>query len=68
MEYRGGFGWSSPAAIEPRGESGANAGGTPNAFNRLQGRGIRYGYIYVTPIENHTLVHGRHSSDYGPGG
>jgi hypothetical protein len=43
MEYRGGFGGSSPAASDPRGESGANAGGTPNAFNRLQARGIRYG-------------------------
>lgn len=58
MEYRGGFGGSSPAASDPRGESGANAGGTPNAFNRLQARGIRYGYVYVTPIENHTLVVG----------
>lgn len=58
MEYRGGFGGSSPAASDPRGESGANADGTPNAFNRLQARGIRYGYVYVTPIENHTLVVG----------
>lgn len=58
MEYRGGFGGSSPAASDPRGESGANADGTPNAFNRLQARGVRYGYIYVTPIENHTLVVG----------
>ena len=58
MEYRGGFGGSSPAASDPRGESGANTDGTPNAFNRLQARGIRYGYIYVTPIENHTLVVG----------
>lgn len=31
---------------------------TANAFNRLQARGIRYGYVYVTPIENHTLVVG----------
>lgn len=58
MEYRGGFGGSSPAASDPRGESGTNADGTPNAFNRLQARGIRYGYVYVTPIENHTLVVG----------
>lgn len=58
MEYRGGFGGSSPAASDPRGESGANADGTPNAFNRLQARGVRYGYVYVSPIENHTLVVG----------
>ncbi|MEQ1626543.1 MAG: hypothetical protein ABL965_04060 [Nitrospira sp.] len=58
MEFRGGFGGSSPAASDPRGESGANADGTPNAFNRLQARGVRYGYVYFTPIENHTLVVG----------
>lgn len=58
VEYRGGFGGSSPAASDPRGETGANADGTANAFNRLQARGVRYGYVYVTPIENHTLVVG----------
>lgn len=59
MEFRGGFGGSSPAASDPRGEPGTfNPAGTANAFNRLQARGIRYGYIYVTPIENHTLVVG----------
>lgn len=58
LEYRGGFGGSSPAASDPRGETGANPDGTANAFNRLQARGVRYGYIYVTPIENHTLVAG----------
>lgn len=58
LEYRGGFGGSSPAASDPRGETGANADGTANAFNRLQARGVRYGYVYVTPIENHTLVVG----------
>ncbi len=58
LEYRGGFGGSSPAASDPRGETGANPDGTANAFNRLQARGVRYGYIYVTPIENHTLVVG----------
>ena len=58
MEYRGGFGGSSPAASDPRGESGANAGRHPNAFNRLQARGIRYGMLHVTLIENHTLVVG----------
>ena len=58
LEYRGGFGGSSPAASDPRGQTGANPDGTANAFNRLQARGVRYGYIYVTPIENHTLVVG----------
>jgi hypothetical protein len=58
MEYRGGFGGSSPAASDPRGQTGANQDGTANAFNRLQARGVRYGYIYVTPVENHTLVVG----------
>lgn len=58
MEFRGGFGGSSPAASDPRGETGANSDGTPNAFNRLEARGIRYGYVYVTPIEHHTLVVG----------
>ncbi len=58
LEYRGGFGGSSPSASDPRGETGANPNGTANAFNRLQARGVRYGYIYVTPIENHTLVAG----------
>ncbi len=33
VEYRGGFGGSSPAASDPRGETGANADGTANAFN-----------------------------------
>lgn len=58
LEYRGGFGGSSPAASDPRGETGTNPDGTANAYNRLQARGVRYGYIYVTPIENHTLVAG----------
>ena len=58
LEYRGGFGGSSPAASDPRGETGANADSTANAFNRLQARGVRYGYVYVTPIEHQTLVVG----------
>src|SRR5690606_8338187 len=58
MEFRGGFGGSSPAVSDPRGESGSNPAGTANAFNRLQARGIRYGYVYVTPIEAHTMVVG----------
>ncbi|MBX3330054.1 MAG: hypothetical protein KF722_06615 [Nitrospira sp.] len=58
LEYRGGFGGSAPASSDPRGETGANPDGTANAFNRLQARGVRYGYAYVTPIENHTLVVG----------
>lgn len=53
MEYRGGFGGSSPGASDPRGSADA-----VNPFNRLQARGVRYGYIWVNPVENHTLVAG----------
>jgi len=40
IEYRGGWGGSSPEASDPRGRYAINA------FNRLQARGIRYGYLY----------------------
>lgn len=40
IEYRGGWGGSSPEASDPRGVYAINA------FNRLQARGIRYGYLY----------------------
>ncbi|MFN3599225.1 MAG: hypothetical protein ACK4VK_05785 [Aquificaceae bacterium] len=40
IEYRGGWGGSSPAQSDPRGAYDVNA------FNRLQARGIRYGYLY----------------------
>jgi len=40
IEYRGGWGGSSPASSDPRGVYAINA------FNRLQARGIRYGYLY----------------------
>ena len=42
IEYRGGWGGSSPGASDPRGVY--NPGNA--AFNRLQARGIRYGYLY----------------------
>ncbi len=40
IEYRGGWGGSSPAKSDPRDTYAVNA------FNRLQARGIRYGYLY----------------------
>jgi hypothetical protein len=40
LEYRGGWGGSSPASDDPRGAYAVNA------FNRLQARGVRYGYLY----------------------
>ncbi|MGC9080058.1 MAG: hypothetical protein ACP5G1_04945, partial [Nanopusillaceae archaeon] len=40
LEYRGGWGGSSPAASDPRDAYEVNA------FNRLQARGVRYGYLY----------------------
>jgi hypothetical protein len=40
IEYRGGWGGASPAESDPR-EAYA-----VSAFNRLQARGIRYGYLY----------------------
>ena len=53
LEYRGGWGGSSPANSDPRG-----VGLTLNAFNRLQSRGVRYGYIYYTPEEETCLASG----------
>ena len=40
IEYRGGWGGASPGASDPRGAYAVSA------FNRLQARGIRYGYLY----------------------
>lgn len=40
LEYRGGWGGSSPAFSDPR------AAYEVSAFNRLQARGVRYGYLY----------------------
>jgi len=53
LEYRGGWGGSSPAESDPR-------GGDPtlNPFNRLQSRGVRYGYLYITPEAGHYLAIG----------
>ncbi len=53
LEYRGGWGGSSPANSDPRG-----VGLTLNAFNRLQTRGVRYGYIYYTPGDETCLAAG----------
>jgi hypothetical protein len=53
LEYRGGWGGSSPANSDPRG-----AGLSLNAFNRLEARGVRYGYIYYTPSDASYLAAG----------
>lgn len=53
MEFRGGWGGSSPDFSDPRDEAP-----TVNPFNRLQARGIRYGYLYVMPTENRVLAVG----------
>ncbi|NOY69918.1 MAG: hypothetical protein GXP53_10620 [Deltaproteobacteria bacterium] len=53
LEYRGGWGGSSPASSDPRG-----AGLSLNAFNRLEARGVRYGYIYYTPAADSYLAAG----------
>lgn len=45
IEFRGGWGGSSPEASDPRGSYAVNV------FNRLQARGIRYGYLYF-PLWN----------------
>ncbi len=52
LEYRGGWGGSSPAQSDPRDLTQLNA------FNRLQARGVRYGYIYATPWSGHTVAAG----------
>ncbi|ADO45605.1 hypothetical protein Hydth_1217 [Hydrogenobacter thermophilus TK-6] len=51
LEYRGGWGGSSPAASDPRGVYAVNA------FNRLQARGVRYGYLYF-PVGPGTVLAG----------
>ena len=43
FEYRGGWGGTSPQCSDPRG-----CLTFAPAFNRLQSRGIRYGYLYFT--------------------
>jgi hypothetical protein len=53
LEYRGGWGGSSPASSDPRG-----AGLSLNAFNRLEARGVRYGYIYYIPNDASYLAAG----------
>jgi len=49
LEFRG----TAPDFSDPR-----DSDPTLNPFNRLQARGIRYGYLYVTPAEGHTLAAG----------
>ena len=52
-EFRGGFGGAGPNASDPRGEEP-----TRNPFNRLQARGIRYGYLYATPLTDQMILAG----------
>src|SRR3989304_7824789 len=53
IEYRGGWGGL--------GQTGGGTG-TPSAgdipYNRLAARGVRYGYIYVSPADGHMLKAG----------
>lgn len=46
LEYRGGWGGSSPEKSDPRELTPVN-----NPYNRLQSRGIRYGFIYAPVYE-----------------
>jgi hypothetical protein len=55
LEYRGGWGGSSPEHSDPR---GAGLGMGVNAFNRLEARGVRYGYMYYTPTDESYLAAG----------
>lgn len=50
FEYRGGWGGTSPACSDPR-----ECFPSDPPFNRLQSRGIRYGYVYASPMEGHML-------------
>lgn len=53
LEYRGGWGGSSPIASDPR------AGHpTINPFNFLQARGVRYGYVYAQWYGHTTITAG----------
>jgi hypothetical protein len=52
-EFLGGFGGSSPAVSDPR-----NQEPTLNPFNRLEARGIRYGYLFAEPLASQRLVAG----------
>lgn len=53
LEYRGGWGGSSPAFSDPRASAP-----TINPYNNIQPRGIRYGYAYAQWNNRTTLVAG----------
>lgn len=55
IEYRGGWGGTSPACDDPR---DCDPDEISPAFNRLQARGIRYGYVYAAPKEGNMLMAG----------
>ena len=46
VEYRGGWGGSSPTVSDPRAMTPVN-----NPYNRLQSHGLRYGFVYYAPNE-----------------
>ena len=52
-EFRGGLGGTSPTASDPRQQAPSL-----NPFNRLQARGIRYGFLYFQPATDHTVLAG----------
>ncbi len=52
-EFRGGFGGSSPNVSDPRGQEPSR-----NPCNRLQARGVRYGFLYAQPTEQNLVLAG----------
>ncbi|OGW54150.1 MAG: hypothetical protein A2Z60_02220 [Nitrospirae bacterium RIFCSPLOWO2_02_42_7] len=59
IEYRGGWGGTSPSCSDPRPPGCVTDPSADSAaFNRLQARGIRYGYVYVSPADGHMLKAG----------
>lgn len=53
IEYRGGWG-----GLGQTGDGTGAPAASDIPFNRLRARGIRYGYIYASPVEGHTLLAG----------
>src|SRR3989304_3079083 len=59
IEYRGGWGGTSPSCSDPRPPGCVTDPSADSAaFNRLQARGIRYGYVYASPADGHMLKAG----------
>jgi hypothetical protein len=53
LEYRGGWGGSSPLTSDPR-----DVGVINNPYNRLQSRGVRYGFVYFESKEKTIIAAG----------